>query len=117
MPFLGERVLVRRRYTGPQTVDAAGDRIRGPSKDLVFWGALQDLTGKERQALREGERSSEVRKVICACGTLRAADQRNQLEPDEVVCGDAVYVVTRLIRDGNVIPHQSVLVTRRSEPR
>lgn len=117
MPFLGERLMTRRRYTGPQTVDASGDRVRGTYVETTFRGALQDLTGKDRQALREGERSMEVRKIFAPCGTLRAVDQRNQLEADEVVCGDAIYVVSGLVRDGNVIEHQEVVVIRRSEPR
>lgn len=115
MGFLGERPLVRRRYAA-QTVNADGDRVRGASTDTPFVGAWQDL-GKDRQLLREGERASEMRRVICAPGWLRGVDQRAGLEADEVVCGDEVYVVTRVVRDGRIIPHQTVLVQRRAEPR
>lgn len=116
MEFLGQRRLTRRRYSA-ETVDTNGHRVRGAPVDVGFMGALQDLSGKDRQVLREGARSGEQRKVI-ACGcVLRAEDQRARLPADEVVVDGAVYVVTQVIRDGRILPHQSVVVTRRAEPK
>jgi hypothetical protein len=115
MTFLGQRTLTRRRYAA-QTVSAAGERVRGATTDTPFLGALQSQ-GKDRAALREGERVSELWQVICPRGTLRAGDQRSSLEADEVVDGSAIYVVTRVQEDGGILPHQTATLVRRAEPR
>lgn len=123
MRFLGEARtrrrggLVRRRYVGPTTIDAGGDRVLGAFEDQPIRGSFQELGGQDRQALADGDRTSETAQLwVSPAGTLRTSDQRGTFEADEILFCGSVYVVSRILRDNGLLNYQLVTLILRSEP-
>lgn len=111
--LLGERELVRRRFTPDTWVE--GRKVAGMATDTTFLGSVQVLRGRDREVLPEGLRSLDGRKVYCDQGTLQAEDQHAGTKADEVVIDGARFTVVRLEPDHPLIAHQKAWLVRVQE--
>lgn len=115
MGFLGERALTRRRLGGGAHV--AGRWVPGDPTDTTFKGAVQPLSGRDREVLPEGIRQAARRKVYCARGTLQTDDPTASpaVEADRVIDGTEVWVVVHVDNAHEVIPHDRAYLVREQE--
>ena len=112
--ILGKESAARYRF-GAETRDPdTGRTIKPTPTETIFKGSFQPLTGKERDALPEGVRTSEALKCYTKAD-LQTADQFAKTPADEVEYDGKRYVVVAVDRYPKLLNHFKATLIRKQE--
>lgn len=113
---IGARQLFRRRPDGPDVFNDDGILVPSPTTDEPFTGAIQPLSGDDREVLPEGVRTSSSH--VCYTRlphTLSVGNTSDKTRADQVVDGSTVYQVTHVDTWTELIPHDRAYLSKLQE--
>ena len=105
--------VLRRRYPAA-TAGTDGRPVLGTPTVETIYASVQPAPGRQLEHLPEGLRSRVVM-VAFTDAELRTADQATGLPADELVYQGVVYLVERVARWTEVIPHYEAHLSLRAE--
>lgn len=105
--ILGERPIIKRRFSGISYVDHRP--VLTGKRDIPSSGSVQNLDGDELQLLAEGDRRRRTRKVYSE-DEWRVSDVAEGLAGDHAVIDGDEYEVRSVEPLTDIIPHSKLIL-------